>query len=74
MTKLLEQAFEKARRLTPAEQDDIARAVIALAGAEEKVSLTPDERAAVDRSKAAASRGDFATEDEVSAVWTKHGR
>lgn len=76
MTKLLEQAIEAARKLPPDEQDDIARAIIQLAGEGDAppVPLTPDERAAIDRSKAAAAHGEFATDDEVRAVWAKHGR
>ena len=76
MTKLLDQAIEATRRLTPAEQDDIARAILQLAGADETVPvpLTPDERDAIAKSKAAAERGEFATDEEVRAVWAKHGR
>ena len=75
MTKLLDQAIEAARRLPPNEQDDIARAIIHLTGSDAPpLSLTTDERAAIDRSKAAAARGDFAADDEVRAVWAKHGR
>jgi hypothetical protein len=75
MTKLLEQAIEAARRLPPGDQDDIARAIMQLAGAEEvtPAPLTPDERRAVANSKAAAARGEFATEERVRAVWAKHG-
>jgi len=76
MTKLLEQAMEAARQLPPDEQDDIARAIIQLAGAGDSapVPLTREERAAIDKSKAAAARGEFATDEEVRAVWAKHGR
>jgi len=76
MTKLLEKAIEAARRLSPGEQDDIARAIIQLAGQSDEVPvpLTPEERAAIKHSKAAAARGEFATDDEVRAVWAKHGR
>ena len=35
MTKLFEQAIEAARKLPPEEQDDIARAIMQLAGANE---------------------------------------
>ena len=75
MTKLLDQAIEAARRLSPSEQDEIARAIMQLAGADEAspVPLTPDERHAVAKSKAAAARGEFATDEEVRAVWAKHG-
>ena len=75
MTKLLEQAIEAARQLPPGDQDDIARAIMQLAGADEvsPVTLTPDEREAITKSKAAAARGEFATDEEVRAVWAKHG-
>jgi len=74
MTKLLEQALEAARALPPEEQDDIARVVFHLAGhAEPPVILSGEEQAALDRSKAAAARGEFATDEQVRAVWRKHG-
>ena len=37
------------------------------------VPLTPEERDAIAASKAAAARGEFATDEEVRAVWSKHG-
>jgi len=78
MTKLLEQAIETARALPPEEQDDIARAIMQLLGAGDAdgapIPLSPEEREAIARSKAAASRGEFATDEEVRAVWAKHGR
>jgi predicted transcriptional regulator len=76
MTKLLDQALQVARRLSPDAQDDIARLVLQLAGANdeaEPVPLTADERAAIDASKRAAARGEFASEAEVEAVWAKYG-
>ena len=74
MTELLERALETARGLPPAAQDDIARLVLQLAADEEPpVVLTGDERAAIVRSKAAAARGEFATDEQVRAVWAKHG-
>ena len=74
MTKLLDQAIEAARRLPPGDQDDIARAIMQLAGTDVvPVPLTPDERDAVAKSKAAAARGELATDEEVRAVWAKHG-
>ena len=74
MTKLLEQAFETARGLPPAMQDDMARAIMALAGDEQPlVQLTEEEDAALALSEAAAARGEFATDEEVRAVWSKHG-
>ncbi len=73
MTKLFDQAIEVARRLPPDSQDDIARAVLALAGDEpDPIPLTAEERDAIARSKAAAARGEFASDEQVRAVWAKH--
>ena len=75
MTKLLDQALDAARSLPPDAQDDIARVVLRLAGADDEppVTLTPEEQAAIAVSKAAAARGEFATDEQVRAVWAKHG-
>jgi hypothetical protein len=75
MTKLLEQALEAARNLSPDAQDDIARVVLRLAGTDEEppVTLSPEERTAISTSQEAAARGEFATDEQVRAVWDKHG-
>ena len=75
MTKLLDQAVEAARSLPPDAQDDIAHVALRLTGADDEppVPLTPDEHAAITASRAAAARGEFATEEQVRAVWAKHG-
>jgi hypothetical protein len=75
MTKLLEQALEAARRLPAAAQDDIARLILQLASADddEPVPLTSEEQAAIAKSKAAAARDEFATDEQVRATWAKHG-
>jgi hypothetical protein len=75
MTKLLDQAVQAARNLPPDAQDDVANVVLRLTGTDDEppVSLTADEQAAITASKAAASRGEFATDEQVRAVWAKHG-
>lgn len=74
MTQLLDRALEVVRELSPATQDEIARLVLQIAGDDEReVALSEDERAAISLSKAAAARGDFATDEQGRAVWTKHG-
>ena len=76
MTRLLEQALEAARGLPPDAQDDIARVVLRLAGTDDEtvpVELSGDERASIAASKAAAARGEFATDAQVRAVWSKYG-
>ena len=74
MTKLLEQAFEVARNLPAAMQDEMARLIMAMTGNElPVVQLTAEEEASFEESLAQAERGEFATEDEVRAIWAKHG-
>lgn len=75
MTKLLDKALEAARSLPSEMQDEIARVVLELAGenATSPYELSAYERAAVEASKAAASRGEFASSDDVRAIWAKHG-
>ena len=75
MTKLLEQALEAARSLSPDAQDDIARVVLRLAGTDEEppVALSTEERAAIAASQEAATRGEFATDEQIRAVCGKHG-
>jgi hypothetical protein len=75
MTKLLDRALEAARSLPSDAQDDIARVILQLAGGEEAapVVLSTDERAAIATSKAAAARGEFATDEQVRTTWAKHG-
>jgi hypothetical protein len=75
MTKLLDQALEAVRLLLPGDQDEIARVIVQLAGSDLRtlVPLSPEEREAIIRSKAAAERGEFATDEQVRTVWAKHG-
>jgi hypothetical protein len=74
MTQLLEKAVQAARSLPATVQDEIARTILLLAEEEaEFVELTAGERSAIAVSRAAAARGEFASEAEVQAVWVKHG-
>lgn len=74
MTDLLEKAITAARNLPPEVQDAIARMVLSYAGEDQAVyRFTPEEEAELDESEAAAARGDFATDEEVRAIWVKYG-
>lgn len=74
MSELLEQAVKHVRTLPSEQQDELARVLLRLADAEqEPVPLTVHERAAIAESKAAAARGEFATDEEVAAVWASYG-
>lgn len=74
MTALFEKAIAAARALPDQMQDDIARALLALT--QEQGAVVPldrAERAAIDQSRAAAARGEFASDDEVRAAWATYG-
>jgi hypothetical protein len=74
MTRLLEQAVEAVSVLPDEAQDDLARILLQLAGIDQPpYELTPEEAADIDASLAEAERGEFATDEEVRAVWAKHG-
>jgi len=74
MTKLLEHAIDTARTLPPAMQDDVARLLLQFLGEEQPIiQLTPQEVASFAKSRDQASRREFATDEQVRAVWAKHG-
>jgi hypothetical protein len=74
MTKLLEQAVETVRALPPEMQDDLACVLLQLAGEDQPaVQLSAEEEASFEESLAQADRGEFATDEQVRAIWAKHG-
>jgi len=73
MTKLLMQAFEKVQTLPPEMQDQAARMLLRYAGEDEPViELTAEERSDLVEAQAEAARGEFATDAEVQAVFSKY--
>lgn len=74
MTDLLDRAVRAVRSLPPDMQDDLARILLQLAGSDQpEAALSPEEERAVMISRAAASRGEFASDEDVAAVWAKRG-
>jgi hypothetical protein len=73
VTKLLDQALEAVRQLPPDDQDDIARIMMQIAHSDQPAPLSLEEREAIARSEAAAARAVFASDEQVRAVWHKHG-
>ena len=72
MTKLLEKALEAVRRLPPGSQDEIARAMLTLAGHEgEPEAIDPAHLPAVLEGLAQAERRQFATDDEIEAAFRR---
>jgi hypothetical protein len=75
MTKLLERALEAVRRLPPDGQDEIARAMLSLAGVEaEPEPIDPAHLSDVLESLAQAKRRQFATDAEVEAAFRRFDR
>jgi predicted transcriptional regulator len=74
MTKLLEQAIEAARQLSPEEQDEIARTIFEIVRetSDEVYVLSEEERAAIDVARAQVARGEFASEEDIEAVFKKY--
>jgi predicted transcriptional regulator len=74
MTKLFDKAIEKARALPDADQDAIALMVLdALESGGECVSLDAQAHAAIDEGLEQARRGEFASDEEIAALWRRHG-
>jgi hypothetical protein len=74
MTDLLNRAVTAARNLPPEAQDEIARVVLKMATDEEPIYvLTPEEKASLAKSGEQSQRGEYATDEQVRAIWTKHG-
>ncbi len=74
MTKLLEKAIDKVRNLPEMEQD--AMAIIILDAIEAGAQPAPlDEAtiAALEEGLSQARRGEFASDEEVAALWKRHG-
>jgi hypothetical protein len=72
MTKLLEQALEAVRRLPAENQDEIARAMLALAGEDsEPEPIDPAHLPDVLESLAQAKRRQFASDADVEAAFRR---
>jgi predicted transcriptional regulator len=73
MTKLLEKAIKKARELPSEDQDTVAVAVLSMAEETPVVALDEETRAAIREGLEQARRGEFVPEEEIEALWKRHG-
>ncbi len=74
MTKVLEDAIEKVRQLPEDRQAYVAEVLEQIAAAGSDVFIVPEEhRAAVLEGLGQAERGEFATDEEMAALWKKCG-
>lgn len=71
MTKLLEQAIESLRKLPPQRQDELAE-VISMAVGEDAPAYTQSQLAAIDEGIRDADAGNFASDAEVAALFSKY--
>jgi hypothetical protein len=74
MTKLLDKALECVRAWPKDRQDDAARLLLAMDRRDaEPYKLTPEERAEIDAALDEAERGEFASDQEVAALFQRFG-
>lgn len=74
MSKVLDDAIEKVRRLPEDRQAYVAEVLEQIAAAGSDVFVVPEEhRAAIFEGLAQADRGEFATDEEMAALWKKCG-
>jgi predicted transcriptional regulator len=73
MTKLFEKAIEKVRTLPAEDQDAVAVAVLSMAEEIPVVALDDETRAAIREGLEQARRGEFVPDEEIEALWKRHG-
>ena len=74
MTELLERAVETMRGLPAETQDALARILLEFAGEDPSiVQVSADDEESLRASLLEAGRGEFATDEEIRAIWAKHG-
>ena len=72
MTKLLEKAIEKVRELPAEDQDTVAVAVLSMTEGT-PVTLDDETRVAIREGLEQARLGEFVPDEEIAALWKRHG-
>ncbi len=73
MTKLLDKAIATLQDLPERQQDEIARMLLSIAGQDtDHLVLDDRELQSMSLSLAQATKGEFATDDALAAVWKRH--
>jgi predicted transcriptional regulator len=73
MTKLLENAIARIRELPAEDQDAVAVAMLSMAEETPVVALDDETRAAIREGLEQARRGEFMPDEEIEALWRRHG-
>jgi len=72
MTKLLDEAIRKVRELPEAEQDEAAEMLLSLALRRAgPIRLDEETRAAIEEGKAQIRRGEFASDEQIAALFRR---
>lgn len=74
MSDLLEKAVESVRRLSPDDQDEIARVMLHLARQDMSEEIDSAHLPDIMEGLGQARRGEFATDTEIEAVFRRFGR
>jgi predicted transcriptional regulator len=74
MTKLLEKAISRVRELSAEKQDQLALILLSMADDDEDIEeLDQETRDAIREGLEQARQGQFASDEEVAALWKRHG-
>jgi predicted transcriptional regulator len=74
MTRLLEEAIKRVRKLPETDQDEAAEILLLLASKRaQAVHLDDETRMAVREGKAQADRGEFMSDEEMAAFFKRNG-
>ena len=73
MTKLLEQALAKLRFWPKERQDEAAEILLTMAEEGGVYVLSAEERGAIEEAREDIAREGVAPEEDVQAIWKKHG-
>jgi predicted transcriptional regulator len=75
MTELLDFAINKLRDLPDASQDEAARILLWTIAAEtEPNEFDPETLAAIYEGVGEVARGEFASEEDIQAIWKRYGK
>ena len=74
MGDLMDQAIASLQQIAPEHRDEIASLVMDFVGEPRATfDVIAEDRAAIDEAEAEFERGEIATDDEIRAIWAKHG-
>ena len=73
MTKPLEKAVAAVSALPDDQQDEAAFILLQFAGIEPPFALSAEDETELEASLAEEARGEFATDEDVRAMWAKYG-